>query len=244
MHEYPFEKLFRLIKFQNILVGPGRMFPEWKHFDWNLAKSAWEKRFPQIDWGLCPHHNCSEMTPNGQFCLKHSKGDIPKWKWDGSVLYHYSSIANEMNAKSREVNDTHKYVDYGWKKAKQKFADQLYGFGYTVIHLDGNVFNYRTENIGVVSNVFKLAIDNGIVTPVEGFNLDDIMHSELKKRGIIKQEGRKPFQAFYSYGDIARACGTGVKSYTIRKKVREGVFDPYNLASVLKFVIEWKNTHN
>lgn len=221
--------------FRGLFIGKNRPFIKLSEFDEDKAFALWEDRFPKIEWSMCGYNGCTNLVKEGQRCNEHAfvSGKMPTWSWVNKTLYRYSSF---QRGAQKMISDR-EYREYIKHVASRKFGKVP--SGYRIFLRDGNVFNYRPDNLVLLSKYSYYLVENRFLAFEDAVEIDmrigNLLHDKM-------HAGRRPFMAVFGYGDIARVAGTSMPS--VWKEVERGNLDPANLTSIVEFVNRRKNKDN
>ena len=221
--------------FRGLFIGKGRPFSDKDKFDKERAVALWDDRHPKVDWDTCRYRDCTNLVQKDQCCSQHChvSGEMPLWAWVNKILYRYISF---QRGAQKTINDR-EYRSYVEHAATRKF--KRIPNGYRVFLKDRNVFNYRPENLVLLSKYSFHLVQQGLLTLDIAIEIDmrigSLLHEKVKA-------GRRPFFAMFGYGDIHKV--SGVQMPFIRKEVERRNLDPSDLASIVEFVNKHKNSDN
>jgi hypothetical protein len=199
--------------------------------DVGKAEWLWSERYPTFEWGFCSD-DCDTLVPLGEKCICHVSrySSPPKWQWTKGVLYLYarSTIGSDGITRSNRNGLGQDYTPY-----KDFVAEKVHGKlvpGYEACPMDGNPFNLRHDNIGVISKLLMGAVREGTVTPLMALEADEILASFISENC---GRGRPKSAWGYNYKGISDVAG--IRIGRVRQAASRGKFDPSSLVSVVDF---------
>jgi hypothetical protein len=166
-----------------------------------------------------------------EYCYLHfkykKKPELPLWKWVKGVLFrrHMIPIPIDKDFHGRDPQ----YFQHCKFIARRMWGE--IDHGYSVHFIDGNPFNYKKNNLILLSKIATSILNIGKISLADAYEIDEVIGKVVKQKC---GDGRPKLKWIYGYDDIAAA--TDMFPESIRGAVTDKKLDPGNLVSVAHFI--------
>jgi hypothetical protein len=187
-----------------------------------LAEMCWIERHPKTEWCFCGVDGCNRLVHVGEKCSDHSidiDGRLPEWKWRDGHLYCLRR--NYGCGKPTYI----RYDRYAWTESFGSIPS-----GFVIRYLDRNPLNYSLRNLVLLSSLSASIVDEGIISPAQGVELDSVIPD-----CFLVSPTKKRTRSIWVYNIRQLARAFGIKTSRLRQYEKEHAVDLSNFISVMKF---------